>query len=340
MAIPEFLGGTPRGGLPWAADRPASRRDPLPGSRAAAACGLVLALACAAPAGAEVRVRWLGVAGFTLSAGETTLAHDPYLSRPGWLRTLFRRYVPDEAVLGRFAGADSPVPELAHASLYLVGHSHYDHLGDVPWLALRSGGRVVGSATTVSIARAYGLPEERALIASPGAVLEEGAFEVRVFKSQHAKVFFGRVPLEGELTDPPAAPLHAFSFVLGAARGYLVTERASGLRIVLLSSANRDLSELEVEGMTAAPVDLLLAAASGRDSDYARDLVRTLRPRLVVPHHFDDFSIPIDDPAAGAPQDEADLAAFEEELRAAAAAEGLTLDVRRPVLLEALTIRR
>jgi L-ascorbate metabolism protein UlaG (beta-lactamase superfamily) len=302
--------------------------------------GLALAGALPAGANAEVRVRWLGVAGFTLSAGETTLAHDPYLSRPGLLRTLFRSYVPDESVLGRFVGPASLAPELAHASLYLVGHSHYDHLGDVPWLAQRSGGRVAGSATTAAIARGYGLPEERTVIASPGAVLEEGAFEVRVVASQHAKVMFGRVPFEGELTEPPEAPLHAFSFVLGDARAYLVTERASGLRILLLSSANRDAAALETLGHAVAPVDVVLAAAAGRDADYARDLVRTLRPRLVVPHHFDDFTIPIDDPTAGAPRDEDDLAAFEAELRAAASAESLTLDVRRPKLFQVMTIRR
>jgi L-ascorbate metabolism protein UlaG (beta-lactamase superfamily) len=171
-------------------------------------------------------------------------------------------------------------------------------------------------------------------------VLEEGAFEVRVVASRHAKLMFGRVPLEGEVTEPPDAPIHAASFKLGDARAYLVTERASGLRIFLLSSANRDAAALEALGHAVAPVDLVLAAASGRDADYARDLVRTLRPRLVVPHHFDDLSIPLDDADAGAPRDEQDLAAFEQELRAAAASERVAIDVRRPKLFHTLTIRR
>jgi len=306
--------------------------------RCAATFGLVFALVAGGVARAEVRVRWLGVAGFTLTSGHTTLAHDPYLSRPGLARVVFRRYVPDEGVLGRFVAPQSPAPELARASLYLVGHSHFDHLGDVPWLAGKSGGRVVGSATTGAIARGYGLAEDRFVLAGPGDVLEEGAFEVRVVESRHAKVLLGRVPLEGEVTEPPEAPIHAFSFKLGDARGYLVTERATGLRVMLLSSANRDLAALEALGARAAPVDLLLPAAMGRDADYARDLVRTLRPRLVVPHHFDDFNVPLDDPAAAAPMDEADLAAFEDELRRAAEAEGVTLTVRRPRLFEAFTV--
>jgi L-ascorbate metabolism protein UlaG (beta-lactamase superfamily) len=284
----------------------------------------------ATPAAADVSVRWLGVAGFTLTSGETTIAHDPYLSRPGVLSTLFQPYVPDETVLGRFVGAESRAPELARTKLYLIGHSHYDHLGDVPWLAARTQGRVLGSATTAAIARGYGLAPDQAIVADSGAVIGEGPFEVRVFASQHAKVLFGRVPFEGELTEPPEAPIYAFSFVLGDARGYLVTERETGLRVALLSSAGIDPAALTALGQEVAPVDLLLAAASGREPDYAAGLVKALRPRLVVPHHFDDFSVPLDDPAAGAPRDEEDLAAFEAELLAAAEAGGLALDVRRP----------
>jgi L-ascorbate metabolism protein UlaG (beta-lactamase superfamily) len=300
---------------------------------------LGLLVASASPAGADVSVRWLGVAGFTLRSGETTLAHDPFLSRPGWLRTLLRPYVPDEAVLGPFVGGASPAPELAHATLYLVGHSHYDHLGDVPWLAARTHGRVLGSAATAAIARGYGLAPDETIVAGPDATLEEGPFEVRVFASRHAKLLFGRVPLEGELSEPPETPLRASAFVLGDARGYLVTDRPSGLRIVLLSSAAADPAALATLGQDVAPIDLLLPATLGRDADYAGLLVQTLRPRLVVPHHFDDFFTPLSDPDAGAPRDEDDLAAFEAELREAARLEGVALEVRRPKLFESIELR-
>jgi L-ascorbate metabolism protein UlaG (beta-lactamase superfamily) len=178
------------------------------------------------------------------------------------------------------------------------------------------------------------------VIAAPGETIDAGDFEVRVFASEHSKVLAGSVPFPGEITEPPEAPIHAFSFRLGDARGYLVSERSSGLRIALLSSAGRDVAALEELGRAVRPVDLLLPATLGRDGEYARDLVRTLRPRLVVPHHFENLFTSIDDPDAAAPADEAGLAAFEQELRAAAAAEGLPIDVRRPVLFEAITLHR
>jgi L-ascorbate metabolism protein UlaG (beta-lactamase superfamily) len=301
---------------------------------------IVLVAASTAPARA-LDVRWLGVAGFTLTSGETTIAHDPYLSRPGMLSVLFNRYEPDAAVLGRMVGPESPAPELARASLFLVGHGHYDHVGDVAWLAAHSGGRVAGSATAANIARGYGLAAERTLVVEPGAVMEEGGtFEVRVVESRHAKVFFGRVPLEGEVLEPPPGPIHVFSMKLGDARAYFVTERATGASVVLLSSAALHLPALEELGQTAAPVDLLLAATGGRDASYASDLVRTLRPRLVVPHHFDDFRIPITDPTAGDPRDPDDLAAFERELADAARAQGVPVEVRRLRLFESIQVVR
>jgi L-ascorbate metabolism protein UlaG (beta-lactamase superfamily) len=303
-----------------------------------AAAGLVLALACAVPAPAEVAVRWLGVAGFSIEAGGTTLLHDPYFSRPGILATLFSWYRPDEAVLAPLVAGDARAPELARPAAILIGHSHYDHLGDAPWIAGRTGAVLVGSRTSVNVALGYGLEASRTRRADPGDELRFGPFAVRVIESRHARVILGRVPFEGEHASPVEAPIHAFSFVLGDARYYLVTHEPDGVRILITSSADRHapaLAELREQGIR---VDLLLAATQGRDPDYARDLVAALRPRWVVPHHYDSFLEPLDAEGAGAPSDPDDLAAFEREVRAAGEAEGVALDVRRLDLFERLAV--
>lgn len=285
-----------------------------------------------------LRIRWLGVAGFSIEADGAVLLHDPYLSRPGAGTLLFSRYRPDEALLARLLAPEGPAPELARAAFVLVGHSHFDHLGDVAWIAGRSGASVVGSATTGHVARGYGLASERFRRLEPGERMEAGPFEVRAVASRHARVLLGRVPLDGERTGPLAGPIHAFSFKMGGARSYLVTHRASGRALFTTSSADRDLAALEALRAEGVRVDVLLAATQGRDADYARDLVRTLRPRLVVPHHFDDFLLPPDAPGAGEPSDPEDASAFEREVEAAAAAEGLATAVRRLALFEAVAV--
>ena len=298
---------------------------------------LLAALAAAAPVRAEdaVDVRWLGVAGFSVRAGDTTLLHDPYLSRPGLWRAATSWYQPDVAVLEPLLGPGSPAPELARAQAILIGHSHFDHLGDAPWLAQRSGGVVAGSRTTALIAQAYGLPAERAVQADPGSVLGYGPFTVRVIESRHAKVLLGRVPLEGGLDAVPEAPLHALSFPLGDARLYLVRHEPSGIQILLASSASLHPPALEALGKSTA-VDLLLAATQGWDADYARALIATFRPRIVVPHHYESFFEPLDSPDAVTPSDPEALEAFEAALREAARAQGVDTQVRRLGLFESI----
>ncbi len=300
--------------------------------------GLCLLAAAARAAAAEPRVaiRWLGVAGFAIEADGSTLLHDPYLSRPGLLRTLLFSYEPNVEVLTPLVSAGSPAPELARAQLILIGHSHFDHLGDAPWIAQRSGASVAGSPTTAAIAEGYGLAAGRSRALAPGDSLSQGPFDIRVVESRHARVLLGRVPIPGEVTTPPDAPIHSYSFKMGGALAYLIEHRPTGLRLFVLSSAavhEPALAALREEGVE---IDILLPATMGRSPDYARQLVENLRPRLVVPHHFDDFWRSLDHPQAAAPSDPEDVAAFEAEIRAAAAATGLDVDVRLPALWERL----
>ena len=300
---------------------------------------LVAAVAAAAPARAEtVSLRWLGVAGFAIEAGEDTLLHDPYLSRPGLFRTLFRRYVPDAAVLDGLLAEGSPAPELARADLVLVGHSHFDHLGDAPYIAERTGAVVVGSETTVAISRGFGLPDAQLRRADPGDRLSHGGFDVRVVESRHVNLVLGRPPFQGEVTEPPEWPLHAYGFKLGDARGYLVTHRESGRRIFLLSSAGLHPPALDALAGEGLRVDVLLTSMRARADDFVPRLMAALRPRLVVPQHVADFFLPLSDPEAGAPVDEEDLVAFEAEVAAAAAERGIDTEVRRPRLFETIPL--
>ena len=282
----------------------------------------------------SLTLRWLGVAGFSVSDGETVLLHDPYLSRPSLPATLFRRFRPDEGLLERWLDPGGPAPEAASARSILIGHSHFDHLADAPWIANRIGATIAGSGTTVAIAQGYGLSPERTRRVDPGDEFDVGPFEIRVVASGHAAVIFGRVPLTGQVHEPPAGPIHALSFKLGDARGYLITHLPSGLRVYLTSSAAVDRPALEALRDAGIEVDALLAATPGRAPDYVPSLIELLRPRLVVPHHFDDFFVPISDPAAGRAASSEDLELFTAEVRAASERFGTNTEVRRVGLFE------
>jgi L-ascorbate metabolism protein UlaG (beta-lactamase superfamily) len=302
-----------------------------------ASVSLFLLAGAASAAGAadpnSIAIRWLGTNSLSVASGDTTILIDPYLSRPGRLALLFSWYRPDVNKLAPYMAEDGPAPEFRQTKAILVGHSHFDHLGDVPWFAEKTGAIVAGTLTTANIARAYGVPEKQTRVVGNGDRFSVGPFDVRVVASRHGKVMFGRVPFDGIISEPPQAPLHAVSFKMGGALGYHITHRPSGRRFYFLSSADIEpeaLKRLHVEGVTA---DVVFATLPGRDEHYLPRVIKNLRPAIIVPVHYDDFSVPLEQ-AQGAWLEEARVGDLAGEVKAAADAAGLSVEVRPMKILE------
>jgi len=79
---------------------------------------------------------------------------------------------------------DSPAtPDLAaidahvqRADFVLVTHTHYDHVLDVPQIALKTHATVIGTESTENVLRAYKVPEEQLITVRGGEDYEFGAF--------------------------------------------------------------------------------------------------------------------------------------------------------------------
>lgn len=227
-------------------------------------------------AGAALRVRWLGTAGYAIQSERTTVLIDPFFSRPGLSRA-FQRLIPDEAAIGRW------LPP--HVDAVLCSHSHYDHILDAPRVAQRSGARLVGSRTTCAVGRATGLPEAQLVeIPATGADFDVGDLHIRFVPSVHNRLLFGRVPFPGDLTTPPRLPLRAWEYKVGSVFGIWIGSEAASL----YHNGSSDLVDAALEGLHA---DVLLCGLAGRQNtpDYLRRMLRALSPGLVVPTHFDAF---------------------------------------------------
>lgn len=259
---------------------------------------LLLLTACRAPASAEptaepttsapISLTWLGVAGWQLDAGSTTILVDPYYSRPA---DLDGPVTPDAAAIA----ARAP----KRADLIVVGHSHVDHALDVPAVALATGARVVGSETTAWLARASGVPEDRIVAVRGGERITGGDASVQVIRSLHSKI--GDDLLGKVLTAAPQLPIKAFDYPEGGTFAYLV--RISGHTVLFLGTAN--FIESEVTGLNP---DVAVIATGLREKveDYTCRLMRALDdPPLVYTNHFDDWQ----GPPVDAPTDD-DLRAF------------------------------
>jgi L-ascorbate metabolism protein UlaG (beta-lactamase superfamily) len=292
----------------------------------AAAPALAAPAGPAAPAAAKpaVTLTYLGVAGWQLSDGQHTVLVDPYFSRVP-LNSGPTPIVPDVPVIA----AHTP----PRADLILVGHSHFDHLLDIPEVARRTGAQVLGTASTAHLVRAAGIPDDHIIAVKGGEDFEFEGFSVRVIPSLHsaldAKHRFGGdtvIPADVKL------PLPLSGYVEGGALAYLV--RMGGHEILFLCSAN--FIEREMEGLRP-DVAVIATGYRAEIHDYSCRLMRALgRPPLVLANHFDPFTKPLEPKPELPPETRADLARFGDEIHRCAPAAKVTVpETFAPIILPA-----
>jgi L-ascorbate metabolism protein UlaG (beta-lactamase superfamily) len=227
----------------------------------------------------ENRLVFLGTAGFILKTPDRTLVLDPYLSRAGLIETALFRLKVDEALGAKV------VPE---ADEVLVGHAHHDHILDAPAICLRTGARLVGSRAVCHVGRAAGVPEAQLVEVQPHQPISCGSCVVKAIPSLHGKAIFGRVPLPGDILKPPPWPPRFTELRHGQV--HLWQLELGTTRILHVDSA--DYLDSELVGYKA---DILLLCAVGRQyrARYTRDLIEKTGARIVVPCHWDDFTVPL-----------------------------------------------
>jgi L-ascorbate metabolism protein UlaG (beta-lactamase superfamily) len=227
-----------------------------------------------------LRIRWLGAAGLECCTGEQTVLIDPYLSRIGKCRLVFGRLVPDEPGIDGYL-ATLPAPLTA----ILVGHTHVDHALDVPAFARRSECALVGSRSLDRLLRAHGLPGRVRVCGRAGAPLELGAgLAVWAIVSQHGRVALGHVPYPGEVAEDLHPPLRASAYRHG--RVYVFRIEMGGRTLVHVGSAY-------VPPERVGSCDVLYVCVSGwrRVPDFVPRLLEAVQPEVVVPFHWDDFTV-------------------------------------------------
>jgi len=233
-----------------------------------------------APPGRHLRMTYLGTAGFVLANEQRTLVLDPYLSRPGLLRTLSGRLHDSPELLRRHVPVADDV---------LIGHAHFDHILDAPALCAATGARLIGSPAACHVGRAAGLPESQLVATAGREDIPSGAWTVRGLPSVHGKALFGRIPIPGDITAPPRWPPRLHDLKHGQVLNWLVD--TGNLRVMHIDSA--DFIATEMQGLRA---DVVCLCAIGRKyrPRYVQEVVSLLRPRWIVPCHWDTMITPFE----------------------------------------------
>lgn len=254
-----------------------------------------------------IELDYLGTAGFVIRGPSRTVVLDPFVSRSGPLHTLRKPLVSDAALVRRL---------IPRADDVLVGHAHFDHVLDAPELCRQTGARLVGSPAVMQVGRAAGLQEQQLRETLGREDIASGEWRLRGLPSRHGKVF-GRIPLPGDITSPPPWPPRYSDLRHGLVLNWIVD--TGGLRIGHVDSA-----DFVTEELAGQRCEVLCLCAIGRRyrPGYTREAIGLLRPRWVVPCHWDTMMTPIEDEPDLIPT--VDLPGFVAEIREAGAEPLLT----------------
>lgn len=276
------------------------------------------------PSGAEaglLQAQFFGTSTLLLSDGVTRLLCDGFFSRPSWLRLLATPIEPDDARIQH---------ALSHGSVttldaVFVAHSHHDHAMDAGRVAARTGAMLYGSESTHRIARGDGLAPERMRLLQPGRAQVIGSFTLTAFETPHSPepVFPGFItePFRFPARLPQFREAQNYSFLLQHARG----------SVLIVPSANYRPGAFA--GVRAGTVILGIGGLGRQSSDfvhaYWRETVVQTGARQVIPVHWDDFGLGLEEPLQVMPYalDRVDLSL--RKLQALAAGSGVEIQMPR-----------
>jgi L-ascorbate metabolism protein UlaG (beta-lactamase superfamily) len=224
----------------------------------------------------RLTLRWLGNAGWEIQFGQTVILIDPFLTR-------------GEASPGKEWKTDEQAVQNAikRADYIFAGHSHADHIADVPFIAKKFGSKVIGSRTTTNIALTGGVDRSQLVTISGGEKLEFSGFSVQVIESQHGALARGgrrQRPKFEEITKPWSGPILGNAFVEGGSYLYLFT---FGKHRLLHQSTGGFIEE-KIAGLR---VDTTLLYPM--DKNDLTEMLKPLQPKTVLLHHFDRWQLPL-----------------------------------------------
>lgn len=261
-----------------------------------------------------VSVTYLGVDGFLIRSGRSALLTAPSFTHPGLSRTVFGLTVRADT-----AHVDSLIHRVDTRDVraILVGHSHYDHLLDVPYLARRvmPGAQVIGTPSMRHILAGDSLlPRERVVALADSAVGDSlragdwhyvpepsGApprFRVMALESRHApNVWILSIAPWLARSDYTSLPRSAWGWRRGEVYAYLIDvvrpDSTPAFRIFYHDAA-ADPRWTTVPPLPARDrrrVDLALLCAGNFENVqwYPTALLAGMRPRYSLVGHWENF---------------------------------------------------
>ena len=264
------------------------------GSRASVHPVMATDVDCCAQTG-PVTFTYLGTGGWLIRHGS-----DAFLTAPFFTNTSI--WALPFAMRSNTALVRSELPNLDDVQVILAGHSHYDHLLDMPTvLQTAKNATLYGDTTMTHALSSLGAPT-KSLVAiagnehAAGQWTTVGNIRFLAIRSEHAAHGFHVKFFNGHYVQPLARlPRYAWQWREGEPLAYLIDILENGQPVfrIYYDDAAHDPPYGIPDGATLAehPVDvaILCVASFEQVDDYPKALLRKLQPRNILLGHWEDF---------------------------------------------------
>ena len=225
-----------------------------------------------------MKLTWLGTAGFKIEGNGLTLLIDPYVTRNS-------RAFPPQPLKPE---------DIRTADLIFITHGHFDHIFDVPEIASRTNAMVYCGRGVDQTLITNGLNASRIRrVTTDGEAFHHDGLEARAFFSRHIRFdrwLMLRTLCRIHIGLPRYLPLLR-NYPEGRVLSWRITLEGKSLHH--FGSGGATASELK--NLSRQPIDVLLVPMQGHThiTRIAHGYVESLAPKMVIPHHQDDFFPPI-----------------------------------------------
>lgn len=234
-----------------------------------------------------VEMRWLGVASFLISDGESKILFDPAWTRPGVLHWMgMKEFKSDEKLV------DTVLERIEVKTLdaVLVTHSHYDHIVDAAYVARKTKATFYTDTNFETVARANGWAD---LVTKPIEVnksFQVGKFKITAYQRDHAHLIGSIDFVPGDV--PKDFHFGFWDYKAGKTWIYLL-EHPEGT--ILFHNTHDDDQDLMKYRPDVTSVDVLIQGVTKSDTaPLVNGYAKTLKPKVFIANHFDNFLVDFD----------------------------------------------
>ncbi len=214
---------------------------------------------------------------------------DGYVTRPAITRTFTTKLSTDKQVADRVL-KDFKMDRVRGI---FVSHSHYDHVMDVPYFAVKCNADVYGSQSTLNVARGGGVKENVIHSFDDSLEYEIGNFKIKVFHSKHSKPTAINNDLGQTIDYPLHQPTKMHGYVEGGSFDFLITNKDKSF----LVRPSYNYVKGELDGVHA---DVLFAGITRMSKDtpenrteFFSETIAKVKPKTVIPVHWDSLFSPL-----------------------------------------------